>query len=168
VTFQRYPEPEPGAGGRRRSCGALPVGSSPEGHLLVPLAQGEAIWIGLRCELPKDHLSALVRFQMANRRAKPEVLAEIEHHAAIEGVPSAAAGSLPILRAPIHPKHLACSAVIIALVERAPKRGRAKSSAAPSVVEVRLTDYETFARETGLPAPAALDVASAFGGYLLP
>ena len=134
----------------------------------MPLAPGEAVWVGLSCERPEDRLSVRISFRMAHRRARPEILAEVEHHTAIEGVPAGGRGSHPIVREPIHPEHVACSGLIIAVVDRMPKGGRTKRSAERSVVELRLIDYEGFVRETGLPAPAALDATSAYGGYLLP
>jgi hypothetical protein len=168
LSFQRYPEPQPNADERRRSCGALPVGHSAMGELLVPLAAGEAVWIGLSRERPEDRMSVRIRFRMADRRAKPKVHAEVEHHTAIEGVPTGAARSLPIVREPIHPQYPACSGLIVALVDPVAKGGRSKSAATRASVEVRLTDYDAFVRETGLPTPAALDAASAYGDHLLP
>jgi hypothetical protein len=167
LSFQRYPEPEPDGGGPRRSCGALPVGRSPQGELLVPVAPGEAVWIGLSCERPEDRLSVRIRFRMANRRARPDIVAEVGHHTAIEGIPSGAGAVLPIVRAPTQPEHWACSGLDVTLVDRTAKGGHAKRSTRP-LVELRLTDYDTFVRETGLPAPAALDAMSAYGGYRLP
>ena len=105
---------------------------------------------------------------MADRRARPEVHAEVEHHTAIQGVPAGTAQSLPIVREPVHPQHRACSSLLVALVDPMAKGGRARRAATRANVEVRLTDYDTFMYETGLPLPAALDATSAYGGHLLP
>jgi hypothetical protein len=136
--------------------------------LLVPLAAGEAVWIGLSGGRAKDRLSVRIRFRMANREARPEIQAEVAHHTAIEGIPAGAARSLPIVREPVHPQHAACSGLSVVLVDRGAKGGRAKRVAKRPSVDLRLSDYDTFVRETGLPAPAALDVTSAYGGHLLP
>jgi hypothetical protein len=166
VTFQRYPERD--ADGRRASCGALPGGFSPKGDLLVPLARGEAIWIGLGCNDQQEHLSVRIRFHMSHEPETPELFAEVGHHIAINGIPAEGGASLPIVREPLQVEHLACSGLRVALLGPTGNSRPTRRLREPIDVELRLTDYATFTQETGLPAPAPLDPSSAYAGYLLP
>jgi hypothetical protein len=166
VTFQRYPESD--ADGLRASCGALPAGFSPKGDLLVPLARGEAVWIGLGCKGPQEHLSVRIRFRMSHQPEMPDLFAEVGHHTAIKGIPAGRGTSLPIVREPLQVEHLACSGLGVALLDPTDNSGHATRLHEPIGVELRLIDYATFVWETGLPAPAPLDPSSAYAGYLLP
>ncbi len=48
MTFQRYPRPAGGIlTGAPRSWGALPVAAAANGDLVVPVADDEAVWLGL-------------------------------------------------------------------------------------------------------------------------
>jgi hypothetical protein len=166
VTFQRYPEPD--ADGPRPSCGALPVGFSPKGDLVVPLARGEAVWIGLGCERRRERVCVRIRFHVSSPREMPDLVVEVGHHTAIEGIPAAAGASLPIVREPVQVEHVACSGLGVALWDETDNGHRPTRLREPIGVELRLTDYATFTGETGLPAPAPLDPTAAYTGYRLP
>jgi len=152
VSFQRYPWPGAGAAAPAApsSLGALPVASA-QGELLLPVAAGEAFWIGLDLPVQAPGLRFLLRVQTSDGAWWPQAPQRVVQHGAVAGY---AAGG-PGMRA----FGAGCSRLAWA-VEQAGET--------PPPVEVRLVDPATYARATGQPAPPPLQPGSGFGGWRLP
>jgi len=152
VSFQRYPWPASGAAAPAApsSLGALPLAEA-HGELLLPVAIGEAFWIGL--DLPADApgLLFLLRVQTSDGAWWPQAPLRVAPHAAMAGY----AAGRPDRRA----FGAGCSRLAWALEQ---------GGVTLSPLEIRLVDPAEYARRSGQPAPPALQPGSGFGGWRLP
>jgi hypothetical protein len=167
VSFQRFEAP---AGGSIQqapsSLGALPVGENDRGEWLLPVADGEAFWIGVNAE-PAAELALRVDTQ---RDGALDALSGKEWDVAAPQVMRVTAF---VVIAGIHRG----DGLLWAFARR-PKSDAALASRAVSfvvrndhhqgLIEVRLIDYPGFAAQTGRPPPAPLDPDAGYKGVLLP
>jgi hypothetical protein len=161
VSLQRYPEPRSNAGKGSRSHGILPIAWSQSGQLLAPLAAGEAVWIGLIAEAVESPLVVKIRFHPAGEAQSFEMSIRIAGPAAVVHVPTGSGGSSPIVREPLRAAHPKFQGFALSLGDRL-AQSKAKWA------NIRFVDYDTFACQTGLPPPGALDPDAAYGGDWMP
>lgn len=170
LSFQRYALPDSGViEAAPASLGALPVGLSSDGELLLPLAPRECFWIGLRADtahplelataLESD--GALIDVMTGEAwNASTAVRARVPGTALIAGIRRADGAFNPLLRddgVGQRPRGRRLQLWVGAIGGRA---------AAP--VPVELVDYAGFRARTGLPAPEPLDPDAGYKGWLLP
>jgi hypothetical protein len=172
LSFQRYALPESGVIEEApASLGALPVGIARDGELLLPLAQRECFWIGLRLEAvqPLGLAVALEREDGAlidmlsgdAWDARAAAVAHLPGTQRIEGIRRSDGAFDPLLRDDGEgrgPQGARLHFWVRSIHERA---------AARSMV-LQLVDYATFTARTGLPPPDALDPDAGYKGWLLP
>lgn len=140
LSFQRHAAPADGGVQEPvpRSLGLLPLAPSPDGGLLLPLAEGEAFWIGLEA-------GAALRLELvvvAKDGSRERLAREVAGPGRIAG--------------------FAGRAFTSAAVESVQF---ATDAAAASV---RVVSYAQFTAATGRAAPPALDPRAGFGGWRLP
>ena len=171
LSFQRYLRP-PGSVGRPLppSLGALPLGLSVSGALLVPLACDEACWIGLELAPPVWQL----RLAMALERGEGEWLDAFSgrswnaHSAAeitLPGTPLIAGQLLADGRtaAFARPHGDAASRLHLRLFCAADAL-----QADVFALSIGMVCYPAFSAECGLPAPSRIDAAAGYKGWRLP
>jgi len=166
LSFQRYrrtsdervPHPLPS------SLGALPCALASDGSVLIPLAAGEAFWIGLRQAGTVATVELSLTAVSRNSRARPVHFAFEAPSARLEGYPDAAGTVFSFGREVERPfgasgfSRLEC---------RTQTPGIEDQAAACSFV-LRLVDPETFAAKSGRAAPQPLDPAAGYRSQLLP
>ena len=167
VSFQRFEAPAGGLIAQApSSLGALPVGQTDRDEWLLPLADGEAFWIGLNAE-PAAELAvradaqrdgALDALSGGRWDASAPQLMRVAAFLVVAGIRRADGQLWPFARRPQTDAAPACHAV--ALVVR--------NEHHEGTVEVRLVDYAEFSARTGRPPPAPLDPDAGYKGYLLP
>jgi hypothetical protein len=147
VSFQRFPLPLSATVEHAPpSYGALPVAPAPSGFLL-PLAQGEAFWIGI----------------LMSSDTRP---------ASVVGAGAPARRTMDRCRG--HERVLDSVVTGEMQPDMTFKVFSLQSTSAISVefegccTRIDLTDPMTFSAITGQPGPEPLDSASAYGGWLLP
>jgi hypothetical protein len=172
LSFQRYALPEAGViGGAPASLGALPIGLTRDGELLLPLAQRECFWIGLSPDTVQRLALAVgverddgTQIDVLSGEAWSASTAKVVDPAGtprIDGVRRPDGRFDPLLRegaAGLAPQ----SRRLQILVRRL--GGQAEEHAAV----IQLVDYATFTARTGLPPPEALDPDAGYKGWLLP
>jgi len=170
LSFQRYALPDSGViEAAPASLGALPIGLSRDGELLLPLAPRECFWIGLRADTahPLELAAALESDDalidvMTGKtwNARTAVRARVPGTPLIDGIRRADGAFDPLLRDDGAGQRL---------------RGRrlqlwvgtiGERAAAP--VPVEFVDYAAFHARTGLPAPEPMDPDAGYKGWLLP
>jgi hypothetical protein len=172
LSFQRYALPESGVVERApASLGALPVGLSPDGRLLLPLARRECFWIGLSVEAVQPVAIAVAAERddgvMLDVRtggawnASSTVFADLADTLRIEGLRRPDAAFEPLLRDDGEGRGPRCRRLHFWI-----RSGSMRPSAPAAVLE--LVDYPTFTALTGLPAPDALDPDAGYKGWRLP
>jgi hypothetical protein len=167
LSFQRYPEAAFSAQASPQSHGALPVALSKDGCPLVPLAPGEALWIGLRLANPDGPLTVRITFLPISESAEhPERLAKNEA--------TARDSSLAIIW------HVITYTGIVTPIVRASLQGNTGytlidvSFPAASASQTHLTSrfhlcsFEDFSAATGVAHPGPIEEATVYGGWLLP
>lgn len=144
LSFQRHASP-PGLQAAARpppSLGLLPLGRDPRGGFLLPLAEGEAFWIGLDPgEGPPLRLEWSVALAAGGREAQPARSVAGPDRILAFG------GGRTLARALVDRLDLAVSGATASL---------------------RLVDYATFTAASGQPAPAPLDPRAGYKGWRLP
>jgi hypothetical protein len=147
VSFQRFPLPLSATVDHAPpSYGALPVAPAPSGFLL-PLAQGEAFWIGILMSSDTRPASVVVRA----RRQDGQWI----------DVAGTKESSITVVTGEMQP-------------DMTFKVFSLQSTSAISVecegccTRIDLTDPLTFSAITGQPGPEPLDSTSAYGGWRLP
>ena len=170
LSFQRYALPDSGViEAAPASLGALPVGLSRDGELLLPLAPRECFWIGMRADTahPLELAAAMESDDgpidvMTGKawNASTAVRARVPGTPVIDGIRRADGAFDPLLRedgAALRPRGRRLQLWVGKLGERA---------AAPVLIE--LVDYAAFSARTGLPVPEPLDPDAGYKGWLLP
>jgi len=173
LSFQRYLLPVGGViDGLPTSLGALPVAAAGDGSLLIPVADGEGVWIGVSTEPP-------------HRLAELGVVATLSDGSVRTVAGGGRAGDAPLVAAPAarlagiprpDGRHAALTrtataagpgcAALAFRCRIGPQRRRA--SAAWVEVVVRLVEPAAFAAATGQAPPPPPDPAAGYGGWRLP
>lgn len=167
VSFQRFAAP---AGGLIQqtpsSLGALPVGETDGGEWLLPVADGEAFWMGVNAEPAADlalrvetHRDGALDALSGRRWGEPEPqVMHVTAFVVVAGIHRSDGLLWVFARRPRGDAAPACRSV--ALVVR--------NEHHQGLVEVRLVDYPSFAAQTGRPPPAPINPDTGYKGYLLP
>jgi hypothetical protein len=172
LSFQRYALPDAGViGAAPASLGALPIGLSRDGELLLPLAQRECFWIGLSNEtvgpltvavaVERDDGVLIDVLTGAAWSADTAAVFAVPGIRRIAGIRQLNGSFEPLLRDPGASRGPQCRRLHVSV------RGTDAAATKPVVV-IRLVDYATFTARTGLPAPEALDPDAGYKGWLLP
>lgn len=181
LSFQRFAWPEGGAVALAPpSLGALPPGISKSGELLLPLARDECFWIGLS----REPATARISFALAVELSNGETLDAISgtswdadrpcsvvpgESARIPGIRRGDGQFSVFAREVSSRTHLVCVRLGLLLADEPGMTGPGASFAtSPREVDLRLVDYATFASESGLPPPKALNPEAGYQGWLLP
>lgn len=165
LSFQRFALPAGGVIGRLPpSLGALPVGAAADGTLVLPVADGEAFWIGASTDRPKARAEVFVSAHLSDgtRREAPMVVAAPA--ARLAGLPREDGGFDALARTAT-PAGPGCDALTVRY--RIRQRGRRWSDRAEALA-VRLLDPAAFAVATGEAPPGPLDPGAGYGGWRLP
>jgi hypothetical protein len=164
VSFQRYPEDAFSTHGRPpHSWGALPVAPRGADELLVPLAAGEALWIGLRANADVS-LQASAAGSGGAARSRSFSVVDLN--------PDFEIGGLSIFWR-TNASTNASSPIVRASQCNNPEYRRIKLSLSTEADRERhflfhLCSYEDFSEATGLPSPAPLAEQTSYRGWLLP
>ncbi|MGE7413269.1 hypothetical protein [Methylobacterium tarhaniae] len=160
LSFQRYPESEAGLGATPRSHGALPVALTALGRAILPLAAGEAMWIGLspawegaQCRVAW----APLKKSTADCRL-PRLL--VSSFRPIFGLRSANGQFSALIRETSSHGAVPCSGVIMLAV--------ATDSAERERLQIQFIDPRAFEAQSGRAAPGPLSPGDAYGGWHLP
>jgi len=170
VSFQRYARP-PGdaAASVPSSLGALPLGRSSSGALLLPVAPGEAFWIGLEMRRAGASVEVGLRFESPEQPAidalsgdpwneeQPGWMA-VPPGSSIDGIALATGGFRCLARTRSAAEDDASAA--LDLVTR--------NAGARRTTRIALVAYGVFESTTGQRAPAPLDPAAQYRGWRLP
>jgi hypothetical protein len=166
VSFQRFHRPPGGIISQAPpSLGALPAGQDGGGEWLLPVADGEAFWIGLNVEraaalaVKADMQQGEALDAFSGRPWAPETAQTmvVERFVVVAGLRRgdtlwAFARSADAATAP------ACRA--ISFFQR--------DAGLSELAAVRLVDYADFAERTGLAPPAPIDSEAGYKGHRLP
>jgi hypothetical protein len=183
LSFQRFVRPPHGlVESAPASLGALPVAIGPAGSLLLPVAEGEAFWVGLgltgRSLVLQLALAVEVtgggRFDAISGApwdpAHPSTV-EVPGRQRIEGVPRSD-GHLRVFEHGAFGADLLSCDLLRFRVRPAPGTipPHARRSGQPlwESVVVEVLDYETFDRRTGLAPPEPIDPNAGYAGWRLP
>lgn len=131
------------------SLGALPVGRCSDGCFALPVAGGEAFWIGLQMDVG---VSGPVTLRLS-----------VEHGTTVTELP--AIDVPPALRVAGYP--LPDQSLGLAVFARPPCR-RLSLRVAAVHAELLMLAPADFALQTGLPAPPPADTTAVYGGWRLP
>jgi hypothetical protein len=167
ISFQRYPETAFSAQASPQSHGPLPVALSKNGCPFVPLAPGEALWIGLRVAKPDGPVTVRVTFLSNSESAEhPEHLAKKEAGAhdsslvIIWHVTTHTGSAAPIVRAS-RQGNIGYTFIDVSFpVASAPQTQLTR--------RFHLCSYEEFSAATGAAPPDPIETATVYGGWLLP
>jgi hypothetical protein len=169
VSFQRFAWP-PGAHVRSApaSLGALPIASPGGDSALLPVAAGEAFWIGLDPHGGRPDTRLQLRAQLASGRAvdvltgrewgaDAATLMPIRARPRIEGI-ARPDGTFDVLgRAPAN-SEASCTGLSFRVVD----------AAGSTRVVVEVVDPAAFRQRSGDDPPAPLDPAAGYRGHRLP
>jgi hypothetical protein len=147
------------------SLGALPVGQDGHGEWLLPLADGEAFWIGINAERATelavkvegpqgDAFDALAGRPWDLQTAQTVV---VDPFVVVAGLRRGDA-LWAFARTAADPAAPACRAISFFV----------RNASLPEPAIVRVVDYADFAGRTGLAPPAPLDPDAGYKGYRLP
>jgi hypothetical protein len=173
MSFQRYPCPESAVvQDLPRSWGALPVAPAGPRGLVVPVPEGEGVWVGL--SRPRDapawavrvlaHLQPggptdAVRGGAGTDTAGDLAVLRVPPRRALEGIARCGGGWWPLTRVPPGPDAPACSALEV---------WAHRDGALPEPPwTVHLVDPAVFAAQTGAEVPSLAPDAP-YGGWRLP
>lgn len=171
LSFQRYVRPASGLVEELpASLGALPAGLCAMDGLIVPLAAGEALWIGLGLALPARGLSLQLGVELGTGdmrdaiagqpwRAGTAACIEVPATPRVAGFRRADGRTAAFAR----PGADGCGCVRLAL-----RVAAGNISAETPELSVHLVDYGNFSAQSGLAAPAPLDMQAGYQGWRLP
>ena len=143
VSFQRFVRPASGrVAAAPSSLGALPVAACGAAFLL-PVAAGEAFWIGLSVT-PGAAVRLLITAERRDGTSMPLAPVLVPPSRGVAGVPAG-------------PQFAVFDAELAALILHGSTAAR-----------IEIADPATFAARTGVAAPAPPDPAAAYGGWRLP
>lgn len=171
VSFQRFRRPLNGViYAAPASLGALPIGVSESGGLLLPLADDEAFWMGLTPCSPATAVDVAVKVELdgyglvdafSGERCTLQAtnMVRVPPMTAVDGIRRPDKSALVFARVLGGEGLFACHSVQII----ASGDGRDGASAS-----VRLVDYSSFEDLTKSPPPSPLDPDAGYKGWMLP
>jgi hypothetical protein len=166
ISFQRFQRPPDGIVLQiPPSLGALPAGQDGGGEWLLPVADGEAFWIGVNAEratelaVKADRQKGEALDALSGRpwAAQTAQTVAVEQFVVIAGLRHRDA-LWAFARTAADPTAPTCRA--ISFFER--------DASLSQLAIVRLVDYADFAERTGLAPPAPIDANAGYKGYRLP
>ena len=173
ISFQRFRRPRDGViSAAPASLGALPVGASESGELLLPLADDEAFWIGVTPCIPATVVELAVHAELkgyglvdvfSGEWCNPDAtdMVRVPPVPAIDGIRRPDNSILAFARGSPDERLSACDSVRFIAVTQDRDAGRAAAS-------VRLVDYAAFEALTRSPPPSPLDPDAGYKGWWLP
>ena len=183
MSFQRFAQPENGVVAQApTSLGALPVGLGVAQDLMMPVAVGEAFWIGLSVADPSARIELAVVVESSDgamldaisgatwekARCHTVIVPDVQR---LAGIRRYADGFNVFTRASTGDSALPCVRLwfrTAAASSNDAPLSRDAQPGEPLCVALRLVDYAAFQAETGLAAPDALDPNAAYKGWRLP
>jgi hypothetical protein len=173
ISFQRYPIPADGVlSSPSPSFGALPIGSTRSGRLLLPIVPGEAFWMGFtNCEesIPRIRvavetstqgvLDACLGTEWSEDRSAAGIVVPPQRE--LDGIVRLAGGWWPLTRFNPNAEAPQCQAIKIVVMPQLPEDLALR-------VRIESIDSSDFFESTGLRSPPPLDLTAAYGGWLLP
>ena len=166
VSFQRYARASDDAMARApSSLGALPVALSASGEFALPVAPGEAFWIGLEAAHADAHAELAVRFESPAGTAVDALSGTpwseqgatwiaVPPQSSIDGIALSTGGFRPFARTRTAEEDGGIA--VLDLVTRSER------------TRVLLVDYGRFEAMTGHARPATLDRDAQYKGWRLP
>ncbi len=169
ASFQRFLRPTDGVvRDVPSSLGALPLGCSPSGDFLLPVADEEAFWIGLRSEgagrrvgLDVDVVGRGPTDALSGRPWREDAAqsVSIAHRLVIAGIRRADGSSWVFSRSAAPPSPVSRSVRLVLF---------SNGNGVASSVAVVLTDYARFGRLTATSPPSPPDPDAGYKGWRLP
>lgn len=182
ISFQRYPLPADGVlSSPSPSFGALPIGSTRSGRLLLPIVPGEAFWMGFtNCEesIPlrirvavetstQGVLDACLGTEWSDDRSAAGIVVPPQRE--LDGIVRLAGGWWPLTRFNSNAEAPQCQAIKIVVMPQLPQERRSTPEEDLAMtVRIESIDSADFFESTGLRSPPPLDLTAAYGGWLLP
>lgn len=178
LSFQRFPSPPDGILRQSpRSLGALEVHVALTGELLLPVAEGEAVWLGLSVQ-PEGR--AVLLFAAANTRPMGALNVcsglpwqrdcntgmVVDATFALDGLRRDATSVWAFQRHAANATSPACEQ--LQFTTAYPEESKEAGRTLPLPIAVHFVDYATYARSTGAAPPVPLDPAHGYRGELLP
>jgi hypothetical protein len=177
TSFQRCTKPTGGYfENPPTSLGSLPPAPDANGALFLPMAENEAMWIGLTAVSPQSAVAISVAVEtqehgtldaISGRPWTEEGFASIavrDHHA-IDGVFRDGHSVWAFQSEPAMGDIPCCKALIFLLLSSHVSQ---KAEQLSKTTRIQLTNYGRFFALTGCRPPAPLDLNSGYGGWLLP
>ena len=157
VSFQRYPESQLGASAEApRSHGALPVELISPGTGILPVREGEGVWLGL---LPKENRRCAVTVgwltTVGTKDAPLSWSGAPTSLQVISGLRDASGTLCPFVRFPLSPEFKPCIGVLMSADGR-------------DAIEIRFVDVAEYEGRSGKSAPPPMSVHDSYRGWLLP
>ena len=177
MSFQRFARPENGVVAQvPTSLGALPVGLGAAKDLMIPVADGEAFWIGLSVADPSAQIELAVAVELSDgtildaisgatwekARCRTVIVPDVQR---LVGIRHYADGFDVFTRTSTSDGLPPCAHLWFHVAVASSNDAQVGE---PLRVALRLVDYATFQAETGLAAPATLDPDAAYKGWRLP
>lgn len=176
VSFQRYARPPGGiAPDGPRSLGALPVASGPGERHLLPLAAGEAFWIGLSIATADGRAMLALAVTRTDgepvdvvtgtpwNRLRPGFIA-VPQCRWIDGVRLPDGRKAAFVREAPEADMRGWTGLHV----HAAQGGTEAGMAAAGLVTVSFVTWRDYTSRTGCEAPAPLDPGAGYGGWRLP
>jgi hypothetical protein len=165
LSFQRFALPATGVIDRLPpSLGALPAGVAQDGTLMLPVADGEAFWIGASTDGPDGQAEVMVSSVLSDGRTRVAPTLRAAPSARLAGLPRGDGGYDAFTRTATT-SGPGCDALTFRC--RIRQRGRPWPARFTRLV-VRLAGPDAFAAATGVPPPGPLDPGAGYGGWRLP
>jgi hypothetical protein len=171
LSFQRFARPISGVIGRApSSLGALPVAVGPGGVFLVPVADGEAVWLGLESAAEGEFARVTIMARLSSGRdvnaisGKPwmgrsEPSRSVPPAQFVEGIPRADEQLAVFARPWDSAPGSGCDALLMIVTSRQQRDLRYR---------FELVDYGRFTTISGLEPPQPMDPGNGYQGWLLP
>jgi hypothetical protein len=166
TSFQRFQLPSSGTIREApHSLGVLPLGEG-GGEWLLPIADDEALWIGLNVQYPIE-VAIKVETIMGQSldalsgrawEARAPETVSLDAFTIIAGIRRDSSTFWAFARAPTEPQAPACDNI----------RFFSRNRPLRLLGQVRLVDYSNFSARTGRTPPAPIDPNSGYKGYRLP
>lgn len=181
ISCQRYPIPADGVlMSPSPSFGALPIGSTRSGQLQLPIASGEAFWMGFsNCEESSRVLLIRVAVETSTGGVLDAVLGTnwsdtsfsglvVPPRRELDGIVRLTGGWWPLTRLNPNPDAPQCNAIKIIVIPLQTLTPPSPSEDLATTVRIESIDSSNFSESTGLPSPPPLDLTATYGGWLLP
>jgi hypothetical protein len=181
LSFQRFRSPLDGlVPAQPRSLGALPVALASNGEVLLPLAEDEAFWIGVRTIPPARCVAFSLAAELANgaridavtgeglNEANPGVVSTLET-GSLDGIPCRGGRLMPFARTPYASQTAPLVGLTVEILAAASEGGREMPlERHRASMYLGLVDYEQFRNRTGLVPPSPLNDEAEYKGWRLP